>query len=176
MTQTTAICPDCSPVPDGTVVPVVMRTYPGCHQCWRCGREDVIPYDGVDCQTCERPADWAGKESRVQCGCGTTVCADCCDARDGESYCGTCIAQFRDRARIAVLTQTCVIDALAPEHRPPRYEGNECSDEHVHPCVRIEDPKEHGCQRCDLLTAREAYVQGRAVELKVDTEITTESL
>lgn len=50
-------------------------------------------HDGVSCDDCKKPADWTGPDERVQCDCGTTVCAACCVAFEGESYCSTCAKQ-----------------------------------------------------------------------------------
>jgi len=56
--------------------------------------------------------------------------------------------------RIRTITSPGVLNALAPEHVPPRYPGNECSDTDFWD-RRVEDQKEYACLRCQLLDARE---------------------
>ncbi len=60
-----------------------------------------------------------------------------------------------DRERVLLLTSPHVLDALAPEHRKPRYPSNTCSDLNVWDRRQV-DSKEHACLRCQLLLAREA--------------------
>lgn len=70
-------------------------------------------------------------------------------------------------SRVRILARPEVLSALAPEHRPPRYAGNECSDDE--PIARRSlDPKEYGCLRCSILLAAEEAQFG-SPELWIDT-------
>ena len=81
--------------PDEPKCMLVGRTY-SADECrallaWRAQDDQAQDDSGPACEGCGKPADWTGEGERVQCDCGATVCASCCESFEGESYCPGCV-------------------------------------------------------------------------------------